>query len=102
MLVLTVDARAALADEPQDSAVRECVLGFDVPQTPAAAEPYPAWHRALTQLAEDLDATAVDDTGQPLTLHAFAAIGEELTAHYARLEALDLAAGSAAARRLFA
>jgi hypothetical protein len=101
VLVLSVDAQAALSEEPQGSAVRECTLTLDVPQTPASAEPYPAWHRAATQLADDLDATAVDDHGLPITLHAYAAIGQELVGLYGRLEALDLAAGSAAARRLF-
>lgn len=104
MLVLAVDAQAALAalgDNPQAAAVRVCTLTLDVPQTPASAEPFPAWHLIGKQLADDLDATAVDDQGQALTLHAYAAIGKELDDIYARLEALDLAAGSAAARRLF-
>ncbi len=103
MLVLAVDAQAALAalgDEPQ-AGVRECVLTLDVPQTPASAEPFPAWHRAATQLAEDLDAVAIDNDGQPITLHAYASIGQELELLYQQLEALDLAAGSPAARRLF-
>jgi len=53
------------------------------------------------QLADDLDATAVDDQGQAITLHAFDAIGKEIDDLYQRLEHLDLAAGSPAARRLF-
>lgn len=101
MLVLSVDPQAALAEEPQAAAVRECVLMLDVPQTPESAEPFPAFHRAATTLADDLDATAIDDQGQPITLHAYAAIGHELQQLYRQLEALDLAAGSAAARRLF-
>lgn len=104
MLVLAVDAQAALAsidDTPQGSAVRECVLTLDVPQTPESAEPFPAWHRAATQLADDLDATAIDNEGQPITLHNFATIGHELDELYRQLQALDLAAGSAEARRLF-
>jgi hypothetical protein len=104
MLVLTVDAQAALAsmdDSPQGSAVRECVLTLDVPQTPESAEPFPAWHRAATQLADDLDATAIDNEGQPITLHNYATIGQELGDLYRQLQALDLAAGSPAARRLF-
>ena len=56
---------------------------------------------AATALADDMDATPVDDQGQAVTLHAFAAIGKELETLYRQLEALDLAAGSAAARRLF-
>ena len=57
MLVLSVDPQAALAEEPQAAAVRECVLVLDVPQTPESAEPFPAFHRAATTLADDLDAT---------------------------------------------
>ena len=104
LLVLAVDAQAALAalgESPQAAAVRECTLTLDVPQTPASAEPFPMWHTLGNKLADDLDATAIDDDGQPVTLHAFAAIGKELDGLYQKLEALDLAAGSAAARRLF-
>jgi hypothetical protein len=105
LLVLAVDAQAALAalgDPAQGShAVRVCTLMLDVPQTPSGAEPYPTWHLAGKQLADDLDATAVDDEGQPINLHAYAAIGEELDELYLRLDALGLSAGSAAARRLF-
>ena len=104
MLVLAVDSQAALAamgDDPQAAAVRECTLTLDVPQTPASAEPFPAWHLAAKQLADDLDASALDGAGQPILLHAYAAIGQELDELYAKLEALDLAAGSPAARRLF-
>lgn len=101
VLVLSVDPQAALAEMPQGAAVRECVLALDVPQTPAAAEPFPAWHLLGRQLADELDASIVDNHGQPITLHAFAGIGKELDELYAKLEALDLAAGSPAARRLF-
>ena len=101
LLVLSFDAQAALADDPQAAAVRECTLSLDVPQTPQSAEPFPALHRMAGQLAEDLDATAVDDLGEPIVLHAFQAIGQELQRLYDGLEALDLAAGSLAARRLF-
>ncbi|HLL17325.1 MAG TPA: cell division protein FtsZ [Rubrivivax sp.] len=104
MLVLAVDSQAALAEAdqgPQHGAVRECTLSLDVPQTPAVSEPFPAWHRAATDLAEDLDATAIDDNGQPITLHAYASIGGELEILYRKLEQLDLAAGSPVARRLF-
>lgn len=101
VLVLSVDPRAALAEEPQAAAVRDCVLVLDVPQTPESAEPFPTLQRAATALADDLDATPIDNQGQPVTLHAYAAIGNELRQLYGQLAALDLAAGSAAARRLF-
>jgi hypothetical protein len=101
VLVLSIDPQAALAEDPQAAAVRECTLSLDVPQTPQIAEPFPLLHRVATQLAEDLDATAVDDRGQAITLGAFDSIGQELLRMYRGLEALDLAAGTPAARRLF-
>jgi hypothetical protein len=103
VLVLSFDAQAALADDPQDpqAAVREVTLSLDVPQTAESAEPFPTWHRLVTQLADDMDATPVDDQGTPVTLHAYDAIGRELVTLYRTLESRDLPAGSAAARRLF-
>lgn len=101
MLVLSFDAQAALADEAQQAAVRECVLMLDVPQTEQRAVPFPAWHRIALALCEEMDATAVDDQGQPVSLQAFAGISNELEQLYSQLEALDLAAGTPAARRLF-
>jgi hypothetical protein len=101
MLALSVDPQAALAEDPQTAVVRECQLALDVPQTPSSVEPFPAWHLMGKKLADDMDATACDDQGQPITLHAFDAIGKEIDELYRRLEQLDLAAGSPTARRLF-
>jgi hypothetical protein len=101
VLVLSFDPQAALADEAQAAAVREVTLSLDVPQTPESAEPFPAWHRAATALADDLDAKTVDDHGAPVTIGAYDAIGKELADRYRQLESHDLAAGSPAARRLF-
>jgi hypothetical protein len=101
LLVLSFDPQAALAEDPQAAAIRTCTLSLDVPQSEERAEPFPAWHNAARTLADDMDATLVDDQGQPVTLHAFAAIGTELQRIYRALDARDLPAGSAAARRLF-
>ncbi|MBL8331188.1 MAG: cell division protein FtsZ [Rubrivivax sp.] len=100
MLVLGFDAQAALADAPQ-AGLREVTLSLDVAQTPEAAEPFPAWHRAATALCEEMDATAVDEQGVPVTLQAFDGISKELALLYRHLESRDLEAGSAAARRVF-
>jgi hypothetical protein len=94
-------AQAALAALAGSAAVRECVLLLDLPQSAESAEAYPAWHRTATHLADELDATAVDEQGQPITLHAFSAIAQQVAQVYERLQALDLPAGSPAARRLF-
>ncbi len=101
VLVLSFDAQAALAEDPNQAALREASLSLDVPQTPEAAEPFAAWQRLGQSLCEDLDATLVDEAGRPITLHAFVAIDQELGKLYRALDARDLAAGTPAARRLF-
>ncbi len=101
VLVLAFDPQAALADDPAAAALRTVQLSLDVPQTPEEAEPFPAWHQAARLLAADMDATMTDDGGRPITLQAFAGIGEDLKQLYQALASRDLAAGSPAARRLF-
>ncbi|MBL8340806.1 MAG: cell division protein FtsZ [Rubrivivax sp.] len=101
LVVLSLDAQAALADDAQAAAVRECMLAMDVPHSPQRAEPFAALHAMVGRLANELDATPIDDLGEPITEQAFRAIGDELVKLYRSLEALDLAAGTPAARRLF-
>jgi hypothetical protein len=101
VLTLAFDPQAALADDPNQAAVRDVTLAFDVPQTDPKAEPFAAWQASAQALALGMDAEIVDDNGQPLSAAGFAAIGAELGELYAALDARDLGAGSAAARRLF-
>lgn len=101
VLTLTFDSQAALADDPNLAAVRDVTLSFDVPQTDPKAEPFAAWRSAAQALAQGMDASVVDDHGRALGAESFAAIGAELGQLYATLEGRDLAAGTAAARRLF-
>jgi hypothetical protein len=101
VLTLTFDPQAALADDPNQAAVRDITLSFDVPQTDSKAEPFAAWQASAQALALGMDAAVVDDNGHPLSADGFAAIGAELGQLYGALEARDLAAGSSAARRLF-
>ena len=101
MLVLTYDAKAALADDPAQAVVRDATLSFDVPQTALAAEPFAAWQAAAQALALGMEANVVDDNGQPLSAEGFATIGGELGQLYTALESRDAAAGSSVARRLF-
>jgi hypothetical protein len=101
VLTLTFDSQAALADDPNLAAVRDVTLSFDVPQTDPAAQPFAAWQASAQALAQDMDASIVDDHGRALGADSFAAIGNELGQLYAALEARDLAAGTPAARRLF-
>ena len=101
VLTLTFDSQAALADDPNRAAVRDVTLSFDVPQTEPLVQPFVAWQASAQALAQGMDAGIVDDNGRPLSAEGFAAIGNELGQLYAALEGRDLAAGSAAARRLF-
>lgn len=101
VLTLQFDAQAAFADDPDESSLRELVLAFDVPQTAEALAPFKAWCAAGEALAVGLDATLADDQGNPFTPAAFASIEGELVRLYQSLSARDLAAGSAATRRLF-
>jgi len=101
VLTLAYDTQAAMSEDPLLAPVRRATLTLDVAQTPAAAEPFVAWQQAIRTLAEDLDASAVDDEGRPITLAHYKTIDGELQRLYAALEARDMAAGSALARRLF-
>ena len=101
VLTLSFDSQAAFADDPNKSVVRDVTLSFDVPQTDARAEPFIAWQASAQALALGMDAAIVDDNGQLLRPEGFAAIGGELGQLYQALETHDLAAGTAAARRLF-
>ena len=101
-LTLTFDSQAALADDPNRSAIGELTLHFDVPQTDASAGTFALWQASANAIALELDAVIVDDNGRPLPAESFAAIDGELQQLYVALQARDLAAGSAAARRLFA
>ncbi len=101
VLTLTFDSQAALADDPNLAALRDVTLSFDVPQTDAGAAPFVAWQASAQALSLGMDASIVDDHGRPLTPDGFRAIGAELGRLYIALQERDLAAGSAAARRLF-
>jgi hypothetical protein len=101
VLTLAFDSQAALADDPNQAALRDVTLSFDVPQTDPASEPFVAWQASAQALSLGMDAAIVDDNGHPLGAESFAVIGSELTRLYDELATHDLAAGSAAARRLF-
>ena len=101
ILALSYDSQAALSDDPAQAVVSDVTLSFDVPQTPVSAEPFAAWQAAAQALALGMEAVIVDDHGRPLDADGFAAIGEELKRLYDILEARDIGAGSAVARRLF-
>jgi hypothetical protein len=101
VLTLSFDSQAALADDPNLTAVRDLTLAFDVPQTEQSAAPFAAWRSSALALSRDMDAIVADDNGQPLDESAFTQIDAELARLYEALQSRDIAAGSPAARRLF-
>ena len=101
VLSLGFDTQAALADDPAQAAVREVSLALDVAQVDRAEQPYVRLREAARLLAEAMDGEITDDNGQALTADAMDQIGAELENLYDRLDAHELSAGSALARRLF-
>lgn len=101
VLILGFDAEAALAEDPDQSAIREVSLHLDVAQAECAEKPFERMRDAAFALAESMDGVVTDHDGQPLARETMDVIGVELQALYSTLEQRDLAAGSAVARRLF-
>jgi hypothetical protein len=101
VLVLSFDAQAALSEDPQQAAVRRITLSLDVAQTHESADPFGSWQAVIRALATEMEATAIDDDNRPITLQHYTTIANELKSLYRALEARDMAAGSAVARRLF-
>lgn len=97
---LHFDAQAELADNPEVPVARATLL-LDVAQVPRELEPFRRMREAASRLAQALDARQVDDNGTPLSPTALDRIEEQLGQLYATLDARGLAAGSAAAARLF-
>lgn len=101
ILSLAYDAQAAMADDPEQSALREVALTLEVTHVPRHEQPFVRLRQAATALAEAMDGVVTDDAGQPLSVDVMDSIGADLESLYEALEARDLAAGSAQARRLF-
>lgn len=101
MLVLAFDALAALAEDPAQSALRELTLSLDVPQVPREERPFARMAEAAHSLAQAMDGVMTDDDGQPLRPEVLDVIAADLEQLYDTLDARDLSAGSALARRLF-
>jgi ZipA, C-terminal FtsZ-binding domain len=101
ILGLSFDTQAALADDPEQSALRECRLMLDVPQVARAEQPFVRMREVAKTLASAMDGAITDDQGQIIRSDAMDAIGADLETLYDNLDAHDLSAGSVLARRLF-
>ncbi len=101
ILGLAFDSQAALAEDPDQSAIRDVTLTLDVSQVERAEQPFVRLREAAMALAQAMDGVITDDEARPLAREAMDVIGSELEQLYDTLDARDLSAGSALARRLF-
>jgi hypothetical protein len=101
LLVLTVDAQAAMSENPDQSALRELLLTLEVTHVERLLEPFGVMRDVAQKLALNTGALLMDDMGRLLTEAAMNQIAVELEHIYNQLDAHELSAGSALARRLF-
>jgi hypothetical protein len=101
ILGLAFDSQAALAEDPDQSAIRSITLTLDVPQVERAEQPFVRMRETASALAQAMDGVITDDAARPLARESMDVIGSELEQLYDTLDARDLSAGSALARRLF-
>jgi hypothetical protein len=101
ILGLTFDPQAAMADDPAQTAIRELTLSLDVTHVARNEQPFVKMRDAAIALAASMDGMITDDNGQVIRAEALDVIGADLEHLYDTLDARDLSAGSAQARRLF-
>ena len=101
VLSLSFDVQAAMAEDPTQSAIRDLAISLDVAQVDRSECAFQRLREAAQLLAQSMDGVVTDDNNMLLTRDAMDEIGAELEKLYDTLEQRDLAAGSAAARRLF-
>jgi FtsZ-interacting cell division protein ZipA len=98
---LTFDARAAMAEDPNQAALRSISLSLDVPQVAQSEQAFSRLCEVAQNLALAMDGLVTDDNGQALSDSSIQMIDHDLKSLYEALAARDLAAGSLQARRLF-
>ena len=101
LLSLRIDSQAAMADDPEQSAVREIRLELDVGHVSASQTPYTRMRDVGETLCRDMDGVLTDDAGVRLSPATLDQIGQDVLALYGELVGHDLPAGSALAKRLF-
>lgn len=101
ILSLSFDPQAAMAEDPEQTALREVALALEVTHVPRSEQPFPRMREVAVALAQAMDGVITDDAGQPLSVEALDQIGADLENLYDALDSRDLSAGSPQARRLF-
>ena len=101
LLGLAFDTQAAMAEDPEQTALREVTLSLDVPQVPRDEQPFARMRESALALAASMDGALIDDNGNLIHPEAMDVIGAELEQLYDTLDEHELSAGSVLARRLF-
>ncbi|MFW5329629.1 cell division protein FtsZ [Hydrogenophaga sp. ZJX-1] len=101
ILSLAFDSQAAMAEDPEQSALREVALSLEVTHVPRSEQPFVRMRQAAAALAEAMEGVITDDGGQLLSTDTMDGIGADLESLYDALDSHDLSAGSPQARRLF-
>ena len=101
LLVLTYDAQAALAEDLDQSAIREFLLSLDVPQVHRSEQPFARLREVADGLCSAMDGVLCDQNGHPLPQTVVEPIAADLEHLYDQLDSRELSAGSMLARRLF-
>ena len=101
MLGLSFDSQAAMAEDPEQTALRKFTLSLDVPQVLRTDQPFARMCESALALARSMDGVIIDDDGNRIRAEAMDVIAAELEQLYDKLDERDLSAGSEPARRLF-
>lgn len=101
ILVLSFDSRAALAADPEQTALRAFSMALDVPQVLRAEKPFARMCEIALKLAAHMGGVIVDDGGNRIRPADMELIHADLEQLYDRMDARELSAGSVLGRRLF-
>ncbi|CAN7271035.1 cell division protein ZipA C-terminal FtsZ-binding domain-containing protein [Polaromonas sp. LjRoot131] len=101
ILGLAFDTQAAMAEDPEQTALRELTLSLDVPQVLRSEQPFARMCEAALALAANMDGVIIDDNGNLIRPEAMEVIHADLEQLYDTLDSRDLSAGSVLGRRLF-
>ncbi|UUZ63612.1 cell division protein FtsZ [Polaromonas sp. P1-6] len=101
ILGLAFDTQAAMAEDPEQTALREITLSLDVPQVLRSEQPFARMCEAAMALAASMDGVIIDDNGNLIRPEAMEVIHADLEQLYDTLDGRELSAGSALGRRLF-
>ena len=101
VLGLSFDTQAAMAEDPEQTALRELTLFLDVPQVARSEQPFARMCEVALALAATMDGIITDEAGNPIHAQAMDGIHADLEKLYDTLDARELSAGSVLSRRLF-